>query len=68
MADVKKIVKDMQGNFGGSNEEQMKSVQLLKGLATSDDKLANEFMKALDKATTEISKKLLKKEESVIFW
>jgi len=60
--DTKKIVKDMQGNFGGDNESQMKGLQLLKGLATSDDKIANEFMKELDKAMTTISKKLSKDE------
>lgn len=63
-ADVSKIIKDLGDSFGGSNEEQMKGVQLLKGLATSDEPLANEFMKAVDKATSEISNKLLKKEES----
>jgi len=63
-ADIKKIIKDLQGNFAGSNEEQMKSVQLLKGLATSDDPLSNEFMKALDKETTRISKEMLKEESA----
>lgn len=58
-ADIKKIIKSMQGNFSGSNEEQMKGVQLLKGIATSDDPLSNKFMKALDKATTKISKDVL---------
>jgi hypothetical protein len=57
-ADVSKIIKDLSGNFAGSNEDQMKSVQLLKGLATSDDPLANKFMQALDKATTKISNDL----------
>jgi len=57
-AKVSKIIKDIGGNFSGSNEEQMKAVQLLKGLATSDDPQANKFMKALDKATTEISKEM----------
>jgi len=57
-ADVSKIIKDLGDNFGGSNEEQMKATQLLKGLATSDDPKANEFMKKLDKATTKISKEM----------
>jgi hypothetical protein len=63
--DIKQIIKDLQGNFAKDNEAQMKSVQLLKGLATSDEELANKFMQALDKATTEISKEILgeKKEE-----
>lgn len=55
---VDKLIKDLAGNFSGSNEEQMKAVQLLKGLATSDNPKSNEFMKALDKATTEISNKM----------
>lgn len=64
--DIKKVIKDLQGNFAGSNEEQMKSVQLLKGLATSDDPLSNKFMKALDKETTRISKEILIKENNMI--
>jgi len=61
-ADIKKIIKDLAGDFSGSNESQMKGVQLLKGLATSDDELANKFMKKLDKATTDISKELSKED------
>ena len=61
--DIKKIIKDLQGDFDGSNEEQYKGISLLKGLAGSDEDLANEFMKELNKATTEISKKLLDKYE-----
>lgn len=57
--DVKKIIKDLQGDFGGDNESQMKGVQLLKGLSTSDDALANKFMKKLNDAMTEISKEVL---------
>jgi len=65
MADVKKIIKDLgASSFAGSNEEQMKMVQLLKGLATNDDKLANEFMKAIDAATTATAKKVLGTNES----
>jgi len=55
MADIKKIISDLKQSFGGSNEDQMKAVELLKGLALSDDPKANEFMKALDKATTDIA-------------
>ena len=64
--DIKKVIKDLQGNFAKDNEAQMKGIQLLKGLATSDDPLSNEFMKALDKETTRISKEVLSdnKEES----
>lgn len=63
-ADVKKLIKDLGNSFDGSNESQMKGVQLLKGLATSDDPLANEFMKKLDKATTDISKSMTKNEST----
>jgi hypothetical protein len=51
--DAKDIVKELiNTSFGGSNEDQMKAVQLLKGLALSDDPAANKFMKDLDKATS----------------
>lgn len=63
--DVNKIIKDLSGDFSGSNEEQMKGLQLLKGLATSDDPKSNEFMKKLDKATTQISKSMTEKKENV---
>lgn len=39
-------------NFGGSNEEQGKAVQLMRGLAFSDDPAANKFMQALNKFTS----------------
>ena len=57
---VKQIIKDLGDSFSKDNESQMKGVQLLKGLALSDEDLANEFMKKLDTATNEISKELLK--------
>ena len=57
--DIKKIIKDLQGNFGEDNKSQMAGVQMLKGLATSDDPLSNKFMKALDSATSKISKEVL---------
>ena len=56
--DISKVIKDLGGNFAGSNEDQMKAVQLLKGLALSDDPKANEFMEKLDAATTQISNDL----------
>jgi len=56
--DINKVIKDLGGNFAGSNEDQMKAVQLLKGLALSDDPKANEFMEKLDAATTQISNDL----------
>ncbi len=52
-------IKAMQDNFGGDNTSQMAGVQILKFLATSDDPKANEFMKALNTATTKISKEVL---------
>ena len=51
--DASQIIKALiDTSFGGSNEEQMKAVQLLKGLALSDDPASNKFMAALDKATS----------------
>lgn len=43
-------------NWSGDNSEQLKAVQMLKFLATSDDPLSNKFMKALDKATSALKK------------
>lgn len=57
-ADVEKIIKDLAKDFGGSNEDQAAGLQLLKGLAFSDDPKANEFMRELDKCTTQISNKM----------
>ena len=58
--DVKKLIKDLgDTNWSVDNEAQMKAVQLLKGLALSDDELSNKFMKAVDAATTNIAKKIL---------
>ena len=58
--DVKKIIQDlMKTDFKGSNEEQMKGLQLLKGLATNDSKEANEFMSKLSDAYTKIGKEVL---------
>lgn len=55
---VKNVIKELiDTSFGGSNDDQMKAVQLLKGLATSDDPMANKFMKALDKATSSMNAK-----------
>jgi hypothetical protein len=51
--DVDAVIKELiDTSFGGDNESQMKAVQLLKGLATSDDPKANAFMKKLDKMTS----------------
>lgn len=54
--DAKAIIKELiDTSFGGDNESQMKAVQLLKGLATSDDPAANAFMKKLDAFTSKMS-------------
>ena len=56
-ANVKDIIKELiDTGWSGSNESQMKAVQLLKGLATSDDPLANKFMKKLDAFTSGLGK------------
>jgi hypothetical protein len=58
--DVKNIIKELvDTDFGGSNEDQAKGIQLLKGLAFSDDPLSNKFMKALNAAYTKIGKEVL---------
>lgn len=58
--DVKTIIKAlMDTDFKGENKEQMKGLQLLKGLATSDDELSNKFMAQLSDAYTKIGKSVL---------
>lgn len=50
---VKEIIKELiDTSFSGDNASQMKAVQLLKGLATSDDPESNAFMKKLDTFTS----------------
>ena len=56
--DINKVIKDLGDDFSGSNEDQMRGVQLIKGLALSDDPKANEFMKKLDVATSQISQEM----------
>ena len=52
-ANVQTIIDELiSTGWSGSNKEQMKASQLLKGLATSDDPMSNKFMSALDKATS----------------
>lgn len=59
--DVKTIIKELvDTDFGGSNEDQAKGIQLLKGLAFSDDPLSNAFMKKLNSAYTKIGAEVLK--------
>ena len=51
--DVKPIIKELiDTGWSGDNEAQMKAVQLLKGLATSEDPMSNKFMKKLDDFTS----------------
>jgi len=58
--DVQKIIKVLgDTDWGNDNEAQMKAVQLLKGIALSDDPMSNEFMKALSDASTGIAKRVL---------
>lgn len=50
---VKEIIKDLiDTDWSKDNESQGRAVSLLKGLAFSDNELANKFMKALDKASS----------------
>lgn len=65
MADIKAIIKDIEGGFGTSDDDRGKILSLFKGLIFSDDPLAKEFMKKLDTATTSIAKGLGKKDESI---
>jgi len=47
------IVKELiDTSWGGDNKEQGKAVQLLRGLAFSDEDVSNKFMAALDKFTS----------------
>jgi len=56
--DASAIIKELiDTSFGGSNKEQGKAVQLLKGLAFSDDPMSNKFMKSLDKFTSSLDNK-----------
>jgi hypothetical protein len=60
MANVKEIIKDLgDTDWAKDNDAQMKAVQLLKGLATSDEEASNIFMKGLSDASTAIAKTIL---------
>lgn len=53
---VQAVIKELiDTSWGGNNASQMKALQLLKGLATSDDPAANKFMQALDRFTSGLS-------------
>lgn len=54
--DTKAVIKSLSDtDFKGDNKEQMKGVQLLKGLAASDDPLATKFMDKLSDAFTSVA-------------
>lgn len=58
--DVKKVIKDLADtDWGADNDAQMKAVQLLKGLALSDEDASNVFMQGLSDASTSIAKTIL---------
>ena len=51
--DVKKVIQDLvDTDWSKDNESQMKAVQLLKGIALSDEPEANKFMADIDKFTS----------------
>lgn len=58
---VVSIIKELgETDWGKDNDAQGKAVQLMKGLAFSDDPMSNEFMQALSKVSTGIAKRILK--------
>lgn len=51
--DVKSIIKEViDTNWSKDNESQMKVLQLMKGIATSEDPMSNKFMKKIDDFTS----------------
>lgn len=57
---VEKIIKDlMDTDWGDDDKSQYKAVEMLRGLAGSDEEVANKFMKELSNASTSIGKKVL---------
>jgi hypothetical protein len=58
--DIKKIIQSLADtDWSENNEAQMKAVQLLKGLALSEDPASNMFMKGLSDSSTAIAKAIL---------
>lgn len=54
--DIKAIIKELiDTNWSGSNESQLKATELLRGISTSDDPMANKFMKYLDDFTSKMN-------------
>lgn len=63
MTKTEKVIKDLgASDFSTSNDEQMKMVQLLKGIALSDEKVSDVFMKKLDTFITKLSSELLQED------
>jgi len=53
--DINKIIQDLiDTDWSKDNKSQMKAVQLLKGIALSDEPKANSFMSKIDKFTSNI--------------
>jgi len=56
--DIKKIISDLiSTDWSKDNDAQMKAVQLLKGIALSDEPASNKFMAAIDKFTSGLDAK-----------
>jgi len=56
--DIAKIITELiKTGWSGSNDEQGKAVQLLRGLAFSEDPRSNKFMQALDDFTSKLDPK-----------
>jgi predicted lactoylglutathione lyase len=55
-AKTKEVIISLADNDFETLEDQMKGVELLKGIAAADNPTANEFMKRLSGAYTEIAK------------
>ena len=64
--DVKGAIEALVSEPWKDNESQGKAVAILRGLAFSDDKLANDFMHHLHSAAITISKNLLKENVEVV--
>ena len=61
---AKDVIKSLgDTDWGADNEAQMKAVQLLKGLALSEDPMSNTFMKKLSDASTAIAKEVVSEKE-----
>lgn len=59
--DVGDIIKELiETSWGGTNAEQAKAIQLLRGLAFSDDPRSNKFMDKLNKFTSDLDPKEFK--------